>query len=99
MAQITKAEKQPTWTPGVLAARHLTALGKGKAQYKRSDAALDALLQKVKPGEVITLPDAPGVLAALRGKKFKVVDKFEKKNQIGVGLSARRFELGEVTEP
>lgn len=82
-----------------LAVRHVVSLARGKKYYKRADAALDALLQQVKAGDVVSLPDAAPVPKELRGKKFSVVDKFEKKNSIGVGLSARRYELEEITQP
>lgn len=82
--------------PSELAARHVQSLALGKKFYKRADAALDELLKTAKAGDVIVLPDRRPVPSLLRGKKFRVIDKFEKKNSIGVGLSARRFELEEV---
>jgi hypothetical protein len=78
---------------------HVSALADGKKFYKEADAALEALLLKAKVGEVITLADEKPIPVDLRGKKFQVIDKFAKKNSIGVGLSARRYELEEVTAP
>lgn len=91
--------KTSTSDAAQLAALHVSALAEGKAKYKIADAALDALLKKKKPGDEILLPDAKPIPTELRGKKFRVEDKFSKKNSIGVGLSARRFELKEVTQP
>lgn len=82
-----------------LALLHLHSLREGKERYKAADAALDALLEKKKAGAVIKLPIGKEVAEELRGKKFRVVDKFKSRNSIGVGLNARRFELEEVTEP
>ncbi len=92
-------KKSPTLDAATLAALHVSALAEGKAKYKEADAALDALLDVAKVGQVITLPDERPIPVDLRGKKFKVSDKFEKRNSIGVGLSARRYELKEVTAP
>lgn len=99
MSRKTPGVAPPLIDPGILAARHLSALAKGKAHYKKSDAALDALLKQKKAGDIVILPDGHPTPAALRGKKFIVVDKFENRNSIGVGLSARRFEMEELTEP
>jgi hypothetical protein len=82
-----------------LAVRHVVSLARGKMYYKKADAALDALLKQAKTGDLIVLPDEKPVPIAYRGKKFRVTDKFESRNSIGVGLSARRFELEELTEP
>ncbi len=94
----------PKFDAPTLAAMHVMALAIGKENYKKSDLALEVLLKKCKVGEVITLPAKENLSTGeplpenLRGKKFQVKDKFEKKNSIGVGLSARRFELEEVKE-
>ena len=82
-----------------LVALHLSALADGKKFYKEADAALEALLKQAKVGEVIALPVEKPIPVGLRGKKFAITDKFEKRNSIGVGLSARRYELEEVTQP
>lgn len=102
----------PALDAPTLAALHVVELAEGKFHYKTADAALDVLLQQVKAGEVITLPKERFVSVAtdaairkleipseLRGKKFLVKDKFADRNSIGVGLSARRFELEELTSP
>ena len=102
MATAAKLAKKPSvsvLSPEALAVRHVVSLDRGKKYYKKADAALDALLQQSKAGDVISLPDAAPVPKELRGKKFRVTDKFEKKNSIGVGLSARRYELEEISQP
>ncbi|MCU1338861.1 MAG: hypothetical protein JWO19_4442 [Bryobacterales bacterium] len=82
-----------------LAVRHVVSLARGKFYYKKADAALDALLKQAKTGDVIVLPNEKPVPTAYRGKTFRVTDKFASKNSIGVGLSARRFELEEIATP
>lgn len=102
MATAPKLSKKPSrsvLSPEVLAVKHVVSLDRGKKYYKKADAALDALLQQSKAGDLISLPDAAPVPKELRGKKFRVIDKFEKKNSIGVGLSARRYELEEISQP
>jgi hypothetical protein len=39
------------------------------------------------------------VPVSLRKQKFRVVDKFASRNSIGVGVSARRYELEPIVEP
>lgn len=96
---MSKAKKEnPEFLLERMTALHVSALAVGKAKYKEADAALDALLKVAKPGQVIVLPEEKPIPVDLRGKKFRVKDKFEKKNSIGVGLSARRYELEEVEE-
>lgn len=90
-----------------LTALHVSALAEGKAQYKTADAALDHVIEttcercskckQIIAGQIITLPDAKPIPTELRGKSFRLVDKFEKRNSIGVGLSARRFELEDLS--
>ncbi len=82
-----------------LATLHVVSLARGKFYYKKADAALELLLNQAKPGDIILLPDQKPCPPAYRGKKFKVSDKFENRNSIGVGLSARRFELEEIETP
>jgi hypothetical protein len=82
-----------------LAVRHVVSLARGKMYYKKADAALDALLRHAKTGDEIILPSEKPVPPAYRGKKFRVTDKFESRNSIGVGLSARRYELEEIAQP
>lgn len=96
---MTATAKKPRLNAPNLALLHVHSLREGKERYKAADAALDALLAKKKPGSVIKLPAGSKVAEDLRGKKFRVVDKFADRNSIGVGLNARRFELEEVTEP
>lgn len=55
---------------------------------------MDALEKLIKAGDEVLIDSGK-----LKGKKFKLVDKFEGKNRIGVGLSARRFELEEISQP
>ena len=98
-AAAAKTAKEPKLDKPTLAWMHITALSVGKERYKTADAALDELLKQAKPGEVITLPSDGPCPKELRGKKFRVDDKFAKKNSIGVGLSARRYELKEITTP
>lgn len=94
-----KAQKEnPEFLLERMTALHVSALAEGKAKYKEADAALDALMKIAKPGQIIALPEEKTIRPSLRGKKFRVKDKFEKKNSIGVGLSARRYELEEVEE-
>lgn len=95
------AMKRPAGTLDLptLAFHHLSALTRSKAGYKKADAALDALVLQMKPGDLVTLPDSRPVPSHLRGKKFRLADKFEKRNSIPVGLNARRFGLEEVIEP
>lgn len=93
------AARKPKLNAPNLALLHIHSLREGKERYKAADAALDALLEKKKAGAVIKLPATKGMPEDLRGKKFRVVDKFKSRNSIGVGLSARRFELEEVNEP
>ena len=93
---VPKIKKQSV--PAEIVAMHVSTLAEGKLRYKQADVLLDALLKVVKPGEVIVLPEAKPIPVDLRGKKFRVIDKFEKKNSIGVGLSARRYEVEEVEE-
>lgn len=81
-------------SPSELVSKCVSALASGKRHYKKSDAAMDALEKVVKAGEVVTIE-----AGKLKGKQFKLVDKFEGKNRIGVGLSARRYELEEITPP
>lgn len=95
----TAAAKKPRLTAPDLALLHLHSLAEGKSRYKIADSALDALLEKKKAGAVIKLPSGKEVAENLRGRKFRVVDKFKSRNSIGVGLNARRFELEEVNEP
>jgi hypothetical protein len=109
----SKPEKKPSGRelppPEQLTALHVSALTEGKARYKDADAALDLVIQSISErcskckqivaGQVITLPDAKPIPSELRGKQFKLIDKFEKRNSIGVGLSARRYELEEVSHP
>jgi hypothetical protein len=45
------------------------------------------------------LPDERPLIAELRGRTFKLVDKYETRNSVNVGMNARRFELKEVTQP
>lgn len=82
-----------------LALRHLVSLAKGKKFYKQSDAAIEALMQNAKAGDVITLPETLKTPKEFRGKKFEVVDKFETRISVNVGMNARRFELSDVSEP
>jgi hypothetical protein len=90
-----RASTTPKLDTATLAARHVVSLARGKSHYKKADAALDALLTKAKAGDVITLPDQKPV----RKAKFRVIDKFASRNSIGVGLSARRYELEPIVEP
>jgi hypothetical protein len=96
---MTKHSTTPEISNAELAALHVAALTDGKARYKEADAALDALLKQAKVGEVITLPNQKPIPVDLRGKKFVISDKFAKRNSIGVGLSARRYELEELATP
>jgi hypothetical protein len=73
-----------------LVAKHLRSLELGKRNYRKADAALDEIEQKLQPGEVVELPN---------GRKVRFKDKFDGRNRINVGLNARRFEFEEVTSP
>jgi hypothetical protein len=94
-----RASTTPKLDTATLAARHVVSLARGKSHYKKADAALDALLKGAKAGDVITLPDQKPVPVSLRKQKFRVIDKFASRNSIGVGLSARRYELEPIVEP
>lgn len=96
---VPKKPSQPAIDAYTLMAMHVTALAEGKKQYKLADAALDALVDQLRVGQVIELPKTFKIPEDLRGKKFAIADKFAKRNSIGVGLSARRFEVEEVTNP
>lgn len=96
---MTKKSSIPEISNGELAAIYVAALADGKKFYKQADLALDQLLTQAKVGELITLPTAKPIPVDLRGKKFQIEDKFAKKNSIGVGQSARRYELKELKQP
>ncbi len=96
MKKATKAKKAATGLDApTLAWRHLSNLQRGKTGYKKADAAFEALMKLVKAGETVTLP----ANCRMAGKKFLVIDKFEKKIAVNVGMNARRYELEELTEP
>jgi hypothetical protein len=82
-----------------LATLHVVSLARGKFYYKKADAALGLLLNSAKPGDIVVLPNEKPCPPAYRGKKFRVSDKFADRNSIGVGLSARRYELEEIDTP
>jgi len=92
----------------------LVYLALGKACYKLQDYLLDEIIPgaKKKSNRKIQVPKidrqaiqktleaALGVtIATIEGRTFQVADKFADRNSIGVGLSARRFELEEVKTP
>ena len=90
-----------------LTALHVLSLAEGKTRYKEADAALDHVIQscckrckacgQIVAGQIVQLPDRKPIPVDLRGKKFRLVDKYAERNSIGVGLSARRFEVEEVS--
>jgi hypothetical protein len=90
-----------------LTALHVASLAEGKVRYKEADAALDHVInslckrcktcKQIVAGQVITLPHEKPIPVELRGKTFRLIDKFASRNSIGVGLSARRFEVEEVS--
>lgn len=94
-------------SPAELTALHVSSLADGKASYKESDLALDHVIEslckrckscgQIVSGQEITLPDAKPIPVELRGKKFRIEDKFAERNSIGAGLSVRRFEMKEVS--
>ncbi len=106
---MAKKSSTPELDAPRLCALQVSSLAEGKKKYKEADLALDALIaescEKCKTcgqliaGQVIELPDAKPIPVELRGKKFKLIDNFAEKTRVGVGLSARRFELEEVTTP
>jgi hypothetical protein len=96
---------------GLMYAEHLTLLALGKACYKRADVILDVLLQHRVENEVVkitsrrlskkeiskTLREALKLIfVTIEGKNFAIRDKFADRNSIGVGQSARRFEIDEI---
>lgn len=70
---------------------------------------------QIRAGQIITIPNVASITIPdpteptgkrkleipkeLRGKKFRLLDQFAEKTRIGVGLSARRYELEEVPQP
>jgi hypothetical protein len=96
-----------------LASEALVSLALGKAYYKHQDHLVEALLDATKKRRDLKFAvkvDRAAVkkqldsalemiCATIDGKTFAIADKFEDRNSIGVGLSARRYELEEVTAP
>src|SRR5438309_762077 len=74
-----KKHSTPKLDAPTLAWKHISNLQRGKTGYKQADAAFEALMKLVKPGDIVTLP----ANCKLAGKKFLVIDKFEKKISIG----------------
>lgn len=109
MAKTKKAATTRVFETPELAAMHVEALDLGKSKYKEADAALEAIVSQactkcktcgqLVAGQEIQLGDETGIPRELRGKRFRLVDKFASRLSIGVGLSARRFELEEVNTP
>jgi hypothetical protein len=91
-------KKEKKLTAPDLALLHLVSMKLGKQHYGAADAALAALRQKKKAGDVFTLPKTEEVPEEFRGKKFQLIDKFADRDSIGVGQKARRFELEPFTE-
>ncbi|MCU1301986.1 MAG: hypothetical protein JWQ87_2270 [Candidatus Sulfotelmatobacter sp.] len=86
--------------PAGKVAKHLSNLALGKKYYKKSDAALDEVLEKLPRCETCKQPVANGLEVKLRsGKKVRLVDKFADKHRTNVGQNARRYEFEEVTLP
>lgn len=96
-----------------LASEALVSLALGKACYKHQDHLVETILantrrkadeklrvkvDRKKIEEQLELLVAEAA-ATLDGKTYRIADKFEERNSIGVGLSARRYELEEVTAP
>lgn len=63
---------------------YLRALEAGKAGYGKANELLEALVNEMKPGQII----------ALEGNQTaQLVDKFAEKNRIGAGLGVNRYEI------
>ena len=76
-------------------ARCVRAMELGRKNYRQADVTMDALEKEMTPGDVVIVSSGK-----LRGKKFKMIDKFAGgKTRINVGMNARRYELEEVLDP
>lgn len=64
---------------------HMRALEAGKKEYKRADALLEEILEKMKVGEEVKVGD--------RGQRAKLKDNFEDKNTVYRAHGIRRYEL------
>jgi hypothetical protein len=73
-----------------LIAKHVHSLELGKRNYKKADAALEAIVATMKAGEIVT---------AANGKKYELVDEFAAKPVVFRPVGVRRFRLELVTEP
>jgi hypothetical protein len=70
-----------------LAGKYTRALAVGKAGYRRADAALNALTELMKPGDIVVLRG---------GKKFKLVDQFSAASVVYKPVGVHRFKLEEI---
>jgi hypothetical protein len=78
----------------------LTNLSRGKQYYKKADAAMDEVLERLPRCGTCGGVMAANITVTLRsGKKFKLVDNFAEKHRTNVGQNARRFEFEEVPAP
>jgi hypothetical protein len=81
--------KTKTDTPELIA-KHVRSLDLGKRNYKKADAALEAILATMKAGDVVT---------AANGRKYELVDEFAVKMTVFKPCGVRRYRLEEITEP
>jgi hypothetical protein len=81
-------------------AKALTNLARGKKYYKKADAAMDEVLERLPRCGACGGVVAADITVTLRsGKKFKLVDNFAEKHRTNVGQNARRFEFEEMPTP
>lgn len=73
-----------------LAGKYISAVARGKLQYRRADAALSALAKVMKPGQMVILRG---------GKKYQLLDQFAVKTVVFRACGVRRFKLEEIVEP
>lgn len=68
---------------------HERSLQRGKREYKRADELLKEILERMRPGQEITLNGR---------RKARLKDNFAEKNTAYRALGIRRFEI-EIVEP
>jgi hypothetical protein len=73
-----------------LISKHVRSLDLGKKNYKKADAALEAIISTMKPGDVAV---------AANGRKYELVDEFAERMTVFKPCGIRRYKLEEVTEP
>lgn len=82
-------QRRSTLANFVLVLRHFRARDLGKAKYGSADKWLELLLERVKPGELIPLPD---------GTNARVNDLYASTNKVYRAHVSPRYELEIVKE-